>query len=263
MQSNCSIIHCPSRAHIFSPRLGSWFCSLVCESHAAVCEHFRLPLAPPTGGAVETEFLQLATVGAGVFLAPSTITFTESGESIGLGLFAGRDFQPREPITEYYGYFFKDSAVPEDKLEHAIEAAGGWVIDGTRTASGDRLTDPIRQLMALKVGGAAYANDLDYPRVTGMRPGLVTAPSNAVTNAVFRRVMDADTKARVERGEPIAKNEVAIFLEASTFIPLGAEIFVSYSLVAYVSIAPREPSSRRKQSAPKRRGGGGASGATD
>lgn len=264
MTSECAIPHCSSTVRLFSPRLGAWFCSGVCESHANTCNDYLVPRgarsapvpAPalaPVDAPADVEYLELATVGNGVVLAPSTIVFADDGASIGLGLFAGRDFQAGQPITQYYGHIFKDSALPEDKLEHAIEVGGGWTIDGTRTASGDLLIDPSRQLTTLRAGGAAYANDLDYPRVTGMRTDSVRAPDGARTNARFRRVMDQETKARLERGESINKDEVAIFLEAMEFIPAGAEIFVSYALVAYVSVAPRPALSKRKQSAPKRR----------
>jgi len=217
----------------------------------------------PVGARVDVDDLQLATVGNGVFLAPSTIVSASTGESIGLGLFAGRDFHPNQPITQYYGHIFKDSARPEDRLEHAIEAVGGWVIDATRTEDNVLITDPAAQLSRLKAGGAGYANDLDFPRVTGMDIKSVQTPEGAITNAVFRRIMDQNVKARVDRGEPIGKDEFAIFLEATTHIPSGSEIFVSYNLAAYItpkskaeplpSSSNQRDGSRRKQSAPKRR----------
>jgi hypothetical protein len=255
----CGIPHCSSKSTLFHEELNDWFCSSVCASHAQFhnCPDYR-----PVGARVDVDDLQLATVGNGVFLAPSTIVSTSTGESIGLGLFAGRDFYPKQPITQYYGHSFKDSERPEDRLEHAIEAVGGWVIDATRTEDGVLITDPVAQLTRLKVGGAGYANDLDFPRVTGMDVNSVRVPEGAVTNALFRRIMDQDVKARVDRGEPIAKDEFAIFLEATTHIPSGSEIFVSYNLAAYITPKSKAETftpgnqrdgSRRKQSAPKRR----------
>lgn len=204
------------------------------------------------GAPVELDRLALATVGDGVQLRQSGILRADSLESIGLGLFATRDFQPGEPITAYYGYTFRESATPEDRLEHAIEGPGGWTIDGTRAADGSALLDPARQLAQLRAGGAAYANDLDYARVAGLPAGSILLPAGAVTNATFRRMMDVQTKARVERGDPIGKDEFAIFLEATQPIRAGDEIFVSYNLVAYATQKRAEGGSRRKGT-PKRR----------
>lgn len=241
MQSRCAISHCSSLAATGSP-----FCTDICEEHSMSC-----------GAPVD---LELSTVGdKDIYLAPSGITFRNTGASIGLGLYAARPFNKAEPITEYYGYVFKDSVVPADRLEHAIEAAGGWVIDGTRAADGTPLTDPVRQLQKLNAGGGAYANDLDFPRVSGMDPSSVINPPGAKTNAIFRRAMDQQTKARLERGESIGKDEFVIFLEASEPIAAGEEIFVSYNLMVYMApkrdaaAAGSTGSSRRKPANPKRR----------
>lgn len=223
-----------------------------------------IPACVFVGAPVILDDLDLATVGNGVFIAPSSITFSD-GTSIGLGLFADRDFRPGQPITEYYGYRFRDADVPDDKLEHAIEGVGGWVIDGTRSVAGNRLTpDTASKLAALDAGGGAYANDLDYPRVTGMAAAVeapkVVNPPGAVQNAAFRRIMDQQTKTRADLGEPVGSAEFAIYLEATRDIARGDEIFVSYNLMAYVSTAkrrvdeePKTGSARRKQSTPRRR----------
>jgi hypothetical protein len=216
----------------------------------AVPERFRLKVAAkpfkvhtdrliePIGAPVDVARLELATVGDGVFLAESTLP------GAGLGLFADRDFRPGQPITEYYGRVFRDDVRRGDKLEHAIELAAGWSIDGTRTADGTRLTEPGRQLAALGAGGGAYANDLDFPGATE------PAPPGARTNARFVRTMDNETKARLDRGEPVGADEVAIFLEATELIPAGSEIFANYALAAYVT--EKRPLQRRKASAPKK-----------
>lgn len=186
------------------------------------------------------------STGGGVFIANSTIVWP-GGRSIGLGLFAGRDFARGEYITWYYGHRSRDVIDPAapDPSQHKLLVSDGTVIDGTRTRDGAPITNPAVQLAQLDQGGAAWANMIGFPAL----PGAAAAeePPGAVNNAAFVEVplLDADARER----------HIIVFLRALTDIPRYSEIFVDYGLrtvmaPAMVQMPPAQASS--SSGAPKR-----------
>lgn len=218
---------------------------------------------PPDGEPPESgsPFETAATVGNGVYIADSTIRQRLDGRPIGVGLFAGRGFAAGTWITEYYGrreFEPEDEPHERDLNAHKLTARGGWVIDGLTAMDGTAITDPMRQLSALGVGGAAFANDVLFQVPPGVPAAVL--PEGAQNNAQFVVVYtdpDAAEVVRSNEGLPflrwpriVESDSVRIFLRALTDISSGAEIFASYGLRIVkrptAEPAPEKPRDRRK-----------------
>jgi len=204
---------------------------------------------PPDGDPPESDspFETASTVGYGVYIADSTIRQRLDGRPIGVGLFAGRDFRRGQWITEYYGrreFEPEEGPSNQDHSAHKLRARGGWVIDGLTAVDGTPITNPMYQLTALGVGGAAFANDVLFQVPPGVPAAAV--PADAHNNAEFVPVFTSPKAAeivRINAGRPYAEwrnakgklvriksMSVRIFLRALTDIPSGSEIFVDYGL---------------------------------
>lgn len=166
------------------------------------------------------------STGGTVYIANSTITWP-NGQSIGLGLFAGRDFRAGQYITWYYGRREIDTRQPgvTDPSDHKMNLGYGWtsdgttapfVIDATHMPDGTPITNPAVQLAILQEGGAGWANDVSYKAPAGMVQSLV--PVGAINNAQFIGIRAAD-------GNP---RDTAIYLQAVVDIPRNTEIFADY-----------------------------------
>jgi hypothetical protein len=194
--------------------------------------------------------------GDGVYIANSTITWP-GGRSIGLGLFAGRNFSAGDYITWYYGRREPDvraADAPPDASEHKFSLGYGYtsdgqrvpyVIDGTYMQDGTPITNPAVQLAVIQEGGGAWANDVSFRASPGAMASVV--PPGAINNARFVLLPSLDGNAR----------NAAIYLQALVDVPRNTEVFVDYGPSFKHAPAPDYSSSSRrskgKRTAPPRK----------
>jgi hypothetical protein len=168
---------------------------------------------------------RLAKVGEGVSIRNSLL------RNAGKGLFAARDFDIGEPITEFSA-FLLDAADSEalqregrdtNLLSHV---RGVWNLDGRRTPDGKLITSAEDDLRGL--GGASYANDAP-PDLVNARFTYVDCESNHLT---ARELLDRITTVEeMMRALPIGlkPRERVTMLVATRNIKAGDEIFASWS----------------------------------
>ena len=156
----------------------------------------------------------LATYGNGVTLAPSGIA------GAGLGLFATRDFQAGEPITEYTGQLISHAQGRKLSLADRshVRARFGFrdAIDGKRMPDGTPITDPATQMAGR--GIAAFANDA-YNSATYSNNADFDIKNSPATDAIIER----GNINRLDR-----EGERVVFIRATRLIKAGEEIFIPY-----------------------------------